>query len=44
MESEMPETEHLRDRHPHPVEWSQAKLLAKELEYPYKGPRALVLV
>ena len=33
---EMPETEHLRDRHPHPVEWSQAKVLVRELDYPCK--------
>jgi CO/xanthine dehydrogenase Mo-binding subunit len=33
---EMPKTQNLRDRHPQPVEWSQAKALMKELDYPCK--------
>jgi len=32
----MPETQNLRDRHPQPVEWSQAKAFMKELDYPCK--------
>lgn len=33
---EMKETSHLRDRVPAPMEWSVAKCLVRELEYPCK--------